>query len=142
MATRQGNNPKRRVAAADFLDQRGREALATRVRYTGSAIHKRYPGNYGFHPPTNPRPWKSLCDDRRVVLLEEAAELLQQGVMAGMFSSFADGDLPKYVWSVDADRAVYEGKLDRNGYHGYRLADDDDFGRLVLKEWDVRCPRR
>ncbi len=142
MAARQGNNPKRRIAPADRLDAGERAVLAARVAYTGSAIHKRQPGDYGFHPPTNPRPWKSLCDDRRLVLRQEAAELLRRGVMAGMFSSFADDDLPKYVWAVDGDEAVYEAKLDRSGYHGYRLDDDDDFGHLVLKEWGRRCPSR
>ena len=56
-----------------------------------------------------------------------------------MFSAF-DGDAqPKYVWSVDADGKVYEAKIGLGGYHGYRLAEEDDMSAVVLKEWRKRC---
>jgi hypothetical protein len=64
---RQSNNPKRRLAPEGRLEPPGREALAILLVYTGSALHKRYPGDYGFHPPVNPRAWKSLCDGKRVI---------------------------------------------------------------------------
>jgi len=139
---RQSRDPKRRLAPADRLDQSGREALAARLAYCGSALHKRHPGDYGFHPPVNPRTWKSLCDGNRVILKAEAAELLRQGVLAGLFSDFPDNGTPKYVWSVDSDREVYEAKIDSNGYHGYRLEEEDDLRSLVLKEWARRCSPR
>lgn len=142
MTKRRSHNPKRRLAPPDRLDQAAREALAGRLGYTGSALHKRHPGDYGFHPPVNPRPWKSLCDGKRIIQREEAAELLRQGAIRGLFSDFADDDVPKYVWSVDLDQEVYEAKIDSAGYHGYRLEDDDDFRSLVLKEWARRCSPR
>ena len=112
------------------------------MTYTGSALHKRHPGDYGFHPPVNPRSWKSLCDGQRVILKAEAADLLRHGVISGMFSDFPNDGMPKYVWSVDADGEVYEAKIDSQGYHGYRLEEEDDFRPLVLKEWAKRCSPR
>jgi hypothetical protein len=120
----------------------GRQALAAEVTYTGSALHKRHPGDYGFHPPVNPRSWKSLCDGQRVVLKAEEADLLRHGVISGMFSDFPDDGMPKYVWSVDSDGEVYEAKIDSQGYHGYRLEEEDDFRPLLLKEWARRCSPR
>jgi hypothetical protein len=130
------------MAPPDRLDEAGREALAARLPYTGSALHKAHPGDYGFHPPVNPRPFKSLCDGKRVILKDEAAELLRQGVLDGLFSDFPDNGAPKYVWTVDADREVFEAKVDSSGYHGYRLEEEDDFRRLVLREWARRCRPR
>ena len=137
---RQGNRPDRRIARSDLLDGGERERLANRVAYVGSAHHKRSPGDYGFHPPANPRPSKSLCDGNRVVPKEEALRLLKSGISAGMFSTFTGDDLPKYVWCVNSDGEAYEAKLGTGGYHGYRLEEDDDMRSIVIKEWKERCP--
>ena len=59
-------------------------------------------------------------------------------VTSGMVSELAGDGLPKYVWSVDADGTAYEAKLGTDGYHGYRLEDEDDMRSLVLKEWKKR----
>ncbi len=45
----------------------------------------------------------------------------------------------EYVWSVDEGGEVYEAKVDRDGYHGCRLEDDDDMRGVVVKEWDRRA---
>jgi hypothetical protein len=74
-----------------------------------------------------------------LILKAEAAALLCHGALNGMFSDFALNGLPKYVWSVDADQQVYEAKIDSQGYHGYRLEEEDDFRPLILKEWARRC---
>ena len=142
MTRRQSHNPKRRLASPDRLGELGRMALAQEAAYTGSSLHKRHPGDYGFQPPVNPRPWKSLCDGKRVILMQEARDLLRQGMLLGMCSDFPDGEKPKYIWSVDAHGEVYEAKIDNNGYHGYRLEEDDDFRNLILKEWTRRCSPR
>jgi hypothetical protein len=113
--------------------------LAMAAKYVGSAIHKRHPADYGFHPPVNPRPWKSLCDGQRVIPKAEASELLRQGALRGLFSDFPNGGRPKYIWSVDAHGEVYEAKIGSDGYHGYRLESDDDLRSLILKEWTNRC---
>lgn len=136
---RQGNNPKRRIVNADFLDCKGLQALARCLVYVGSAHHKRSPGDYGFHPPANPRPSKSLCDGNRVILLAEARQLFQTGVLEGMFSKFEGNGPPKYVWCVDNDGEAYEAKAGSDGYHGYPLEDNDPMCSIVRKEWRTRC---
>lgn len=135
---RQGNNPKRRIIAANSIANGALEALATSLVYVGSANHKRHPGDYGFHPPSNPRPWKSVCDARRQLLLAEAKELLAAGVLKGMISQPDSNGVPKYIWSVDSERVPYESKIGNGGYHGYPLYPDDDMSAVVLREWVSR----
>ncbi len=135
---RQGNNPKRRIMAAIAIADGALEDLAARLVYVGSANHKRQPGDYRFHPPSNPRPWKSVCDARRQLLLAEAKELLTAGVLKGMISQPDADGVPKYVWSVDAQGVPYESKIGNGGYHGYPLYPDDDMSAVVLGEWALR----
>src|SRR5713101_1111011 len=139
MKARQGSNPKRRIAPSGRLDAEGRKSLAAKLTYVGSAHHKTKPGDYGFDPPVSPRPWKSICDGLRVVLLAEARDLFHRGILSGMFSEFPGGGVPKYVWAVDAEGEVYEAKIGSNDYHGYRLEEADAMRRVVLKEWAKRC---
>ena len=143
MRKRQGNNPKRRIlprneTSPDMLDR-----IIGGARYVGSAHHKRRPGDYGFHPPANPRPDKSLCDNSRAVRKNEAVALFREGVIRGMVSSHFLGDLPKYVWAVDSVGRAYEAKIggaDNREYHGYELEENEaHMRRLVLKEWQARC---
>ena len=136
---RQGNNPKRRIAPPDALELPAREGLAARLVYIGSSHHKRRPADFGFQPPVNPRPWKSVCDGHRIIPKEEACQLFRAEIMKGMFSSLSDDGIPKYVWAVDAEGEVYEAKIGNSGYHGYRLEEEDDFRAFVLKEWKQRC---
>jgi len=143
--SRQGNRPDRRIAKVGAYDALALNALAKRVRYVGSSVHKLKPADYGFVPPTNPRPSKSPCDDRRIVKLSEAQALLKAGINAGMVSAFTgDGGVPKYVWAVDEDNQVYEAKTKpgkESDYHGYRLGEDEHAMRvLILAEWKRRCP--
>jgi hypothetical protein len=135
MLARPGNNPKRRIAATDRLDAASREQLSRELRYTGSANHKTRPADYGFHPPANPRAWKSVCDGVRTIPVAEARRLFEEGILRGMFSDFSEGGKPKYVWSVGEDGEAYEAKVDATGYHGYRLEDEDDMRHVVLREW-------
>jgi hypothetical protein len=140
MKSRQSNNPKRRIAPPRSLSAQDLASLLAATRYVGSAQHKRIPANYGFHPPANPRPHKALCDDLRVVPLEEAQRLFAAGISKSMVSIYREGDLPKYVWSVDEWGDAYEAKLGNEGYHGYRLDEDTERAMcaLVLREWSTR----
>lgn len=138
---RPGNNPKRRIAASNFLTEASRAELAQSVRYVGSGHHKRSPADYGLER-TNPRPTKSLCDLLRVVTLGEAKAMLCKGILCGMFSDYFFGKHPKYVWCVDASEEVYEAKTDPvtpGVYHGYRLEEDDDMRERVKRIWKERC---
>ena len=142
---REGNRPDRRFVDDAFTSKKARKALCAKIRYVGSSIHKLRPGDYGFHPPQNPRPSKSPCDAIRPVLLEEASKLMISGVMLGMVSRFDDGGVPKYIWAVDDANDVYEAKTKperETDYHGYRLGDDEGAMRAyILKEWKRRAGR-
>ena len=143
MPTRQGNNPKRRIVPRGAADPDVLNRLLGEACYTGSAHHKRAPADYGFDPPVNPRPHKSLCDGVRIVRLDEAKALFREGLRRGMISDGGVGALPKYVWAVDCGGRAYEAKLERGSrnYHGYELGDDDETMRqLVIEEWQVRDP--
>lgn len=141
MRARHGSDPKRRIAGVNRLDAAGRDALAAKLTYTGSSHHKTKPGDYGFQPPVNPRPWKSICDGVRVILLAEAQDLFRRGILLGMLSEFPQDGAPKYIWSVDAAGEAYEAKISPGtvSYKGYRLEEDDAMRTVVLKEWAKRC---
>jgi len=138
--SKQPNNPKRRIAPQEQLSAAERSDLLARARYVGSALHKRKAADYGFHPPVNPRPHKSVCDDLRVIGRREAERLMAEGIRHGMISACSAGQLPKFIWSVDQDGEAYEAKIDRNGYHGYRLDRDHEstMRAYVLDEWNRR----
>jgi hypothetical protein len=145
MTRRQSNRPDRRIVPFDTLNTDELARIASEAQYGGSSYHKLHPGDYGFVPPSNPRPSKSPCDDRRPILKQEAAKLLLDGIQRGMVSRFGPGQLPKYIWAVDGDGEVYEAKTrpgQENAYHGYRLGDDERQMRAeVLREWERRCPQ-
>lgn len=126
---------------AALFDAAARQALVGRIRYVGSGHHKRNPADYGLER-TNPRPTKSLCDAVTPILLQEASELLRQGVLHAMFSSPAQDGLPKYIWCVSASGVVFEAKTHPNTpgvYHGYPLEAEDDVRAYVLDFWRQRC---
>lgn len=137
---RNTSGPKRRIAPTGRFAQTELSALLARAAYVGSAVHKRRPGDYRFHPAVNPRASKSLCDGLRTVLKAEAEALLEAGIRKGMVSEHREDGLPKYVWAVDGHGEAYEAKLGNGGYHGYRLdpADEPDMRTLVLREWKAR----
>ena len=116
--------------------------IALVARYGGSPNHKLHPNDYGFDPPNNPRPSKSPCDDLRPIAKKEAAKLLRDGIRKGMISRTEAGQLPKYIWAVDAQGGVYEAKTKPGQeihYHGYRLGEDERQMRAeVLSEWEKR----
>lgn len=141
MQKRRSTNPKRRIVAEGTLSNSALRKIRERAIYVGSAHHKRSPGDYGFQPPVNPRPSKSLCDDVKLIRKADAQRLLQEGIRKGIISEPGSDGLPKYVWSVDLDQEVYEAKLGSSSeYHGYRLdrADERYMRDLVLKEWSKR----
>jgi len=140
---RAGNNPKRRIAPAAYLTEARRTELAARAHYAPSGHHKRYPADYRLDR-TSPRPTKSLCDLKRIVLFEESKSMLRKAILCGMFSDYFLGEYPKYVWCIGEDGEVYEAKTEATspgGYHGYPLEEDDDFRDLIKRIWKERCPQ-
>lgn len=141
MARRPGNNPKRRIASPERLTDQQKGDLAGAVRYAGSGHHKRNPADYGLER-VNPRPTKSLCDLQRVILLDEATQLMASGIQCGLFSEPANDGFPKYIWSVSAQGEVFEAKTDTHGtgaYHGYPLETEDAMHEVVKSVWIERC---
>ena len=110
MPRRQGNNPKHRVSAKQGIDSAVLDRCAKHAIYTGSPHHKRFPSDYNFHPPANPRPNKSLCDSKIIIKRNEARTLFREGIRRGMISEPMNDGLPKYVWAVKENDSVYEAK--------------------------------
>lgn len=138
---RQSNDPRRRIAPLTNNSPAMLAGLIERLGYVGSAIHKTKPADYGFHPPTNPGPNKSICDGVRIILRHEAQDLFQEGLRRGMISTHQDADgCPKFVWAVDDHGIVYEAKPGNGGYHGYVLdqSADPHMCTLVQNEWKAR----
>jgi len=119
--------------------RRNRSASA---KYGGNPEHKRSPADYGLTPPSQPRPGKTLCDGARPLLKEEAEELLKDGFRRGLTSICNADSWPQNVWSVTEAREVFEAQLENREqgvYHGYPMPMDDDFRKVVLREWEARC---
>lgn len=134
-------NPNRRIANPTALTQAEREALAERVIYGGNPEHKRHPADYGLGPPPNPRPSKTLCDADGPFEKAHAVDLLKSGTRKGLISRQTRGGWPQNIWSVAENGTPYEAQLenrDQGIYHGYPMANEDDFRAVVLKEWAER----
>jgi len=141
MPKRQGNNPKRRVSVKQGIGSAILDKCAQRAIYTGSPHHKRFPADYNFHPPANPRPNKSLCDSKIRVKYNEARTLFLAGIRRGMISEPMQDGLPKYVWAVNENGSVYEAKREgrSRSYHGYELGGNEvDMKKYIIKEWESR----
>ena len=145
MPKRAGNNPKRRIESMQCVSKDDIEWLRKHVRYTGSPHHKTIPADFGFRPPTSPRPSKSLCDGSGSVSMARAQALFRKAIDRAMISTHRIGDCPKYIWVVDedGDNRVYEAKISKGSkcYHGYELGQEEDAMRtLVIDTWNARCP--
>jgi hypothetical protein len=132
------HNPKRKLLPKGHYNSDEIEHFRSTLKYIGAPFHKKYPGNYGFTPPTAYRPAKSICDGKRSILKEEAVKLFLAGIDKELFGNPGPDGMPKYVWAIDDDGEVYEAKTDSTGYHGYRLEDEDDWRDVVLKAWKQR----
>ena len=131
-------NVKRRIVRHP-PDAAQLSSLARRVRYEGSPLHKRNPGDFGLTPPAQPRLDKTLCDGVHVTSPIEALRLLRDGVQRGVFSEQRRGDFPQNVWAVMQDGTVLEAQQGSPGsgtYHGYPLAANDPFRAVVLRAWN------
>jgi hypothetical protein len=116
--------------------QQALSSLIESLRYSGNPEHKRNPGDFGLHPPTAPRPGKTLCDRVTILTRAEALALLQNGLARGTFSLQERGGWPQNVWAVTESGEPVEAQLEGNGvYHGYPMADADPFRDQVLERW-------
>lgn len=132
-------NPKREIGKN--ADRSNLKALAKRIRYVGSAFHKRNPGDFGLIPPSQPRPDKTLCDGAKISQAKVAQNLLEKGAAMGLISEQQRGDFPQYIWAVTPDGVPLEAQLDNVGagtYHGYPMGEGDPLAERVLQFWNSK----
>ena len=129
-------NPKRKFD--DNCDMKYRDDIADKVKYGGSPLHKKNPGNYGLTPPIQPRPHKTLCEGVNINSPEDATRLLRLGVDKGLVSEQKRGNFPQNIWAVAEGGIPMEAQLDNQetgSYHGYPLSEGDPFREEILGKW-------
>lgn len=134
-------NPKRKLLTPAQAQARAGELekLADRARYGGNPEHKKYPGDFGLTPPSDPRQGKSLCDAAKIFKRDEAEGLLRAGLRNGLVSDRMAGEWPKNVWSVTDDGIAMEAQLENpelGTYHGYPMPETDPLSHEVRRRWE------
>ncbi len=126
------------LAPAGVVGEDELERMAEKARYSPSPYHK---SELSGGRSSAPRPDKTVCDVPAPIDCREAAALLKAGILRGMISAQVRQGWPQNVWAVDDGGIVYEAQLGNAGngeYHGYPMKADDDFTRVVRKEWEER----
>lgn len=141
---RRAFNPKRRLQPppTEELVREELQALARRLRYVGSPLHKRGPGDFGLDPPAALRQGKSICDDV-VDCRSDAQSLLEDGVKKGLVSTQTNGGFPQNVWAVALRGVPLEAMLDNaetGTYHGYPMPEADPLRTVVIERWRLANP--
>ena len=129
-------NSKRRLHKG--LDKARANTIAQSIAYRGSPHHKRVPGDFGFTPPSSPRPGKTLCDGVGIFQVRVANRLLRKGAECGLVSNDADQGFPRYIWVVTENGDVLEARCDnpkQGMYHGYPLEHNDPMSDMVIRRW-------
>ena len=137
MARRRTFNPKRQIR--HDCDPEELLRLLPLVKYTGSPLHKKNPGDFCLNPPAQPRPDKTLCDEAGITIKAEAQRLLEEGVKRGLVSQQFRGPFPQNIWSVSQDGYPLEAQLENPSlgtYHGYPVPSTDDFRDQILEFWN------
>lgn len=114
------------------------ERMAERVGYSPSPYHK---SDLSVARSSVPRPDKTVCDGSASIDCRDATGLLKAGILRGMISTRIRQGWPQNVWAVDGEGIVHEAQLGNSGlgeYHGYPMKADDNFTRVVRKEWEER----
>lgn len=129
-------NNKRKIHSCP--DPQYLTALLNRVSYGGNPEHKRNAGDFALSPPSSPRPDKTLCDVVGIYQRNIALDLLREGISRGLVSLQTRGDFPQNIWVVTQQNYPLEAQLEnetQGRYHGYPMALDDPFAKVVLERW-------
>jgi len=95
------------------------EDVASRVTYTGSAIHKTYPSPAG---PSALRADEAKCDFYPPEVWPQLLDALRQAIRARCVGSFR-GEFPSRAW-IWVNGVLHEARLGGNGdYHGFPIND-------------------
>lgn len=139
-ANRLRRHTQRRIRSRPLSDEE--RARFREVKYEGSPLHKREPGDFGLTPPASPRHDKTLCDEASITCKADAEHLFRLGVQKELVSEAQTPQgLPKEFWAVDDSGNVYEainGGTDPDCYHGYPIRQSDPLHTQVRREWEKR----
>ncbi|MSP67746.1 MAG: hypothetical protein EXQ96_06545 [Alphaproteobacteria bacterium] len=111
--------------------------LSQRVKYEGSAAHKRNQGDFSCPPPRGPRPDKTLCDGGAIFQKAVAVSLLRDGLRRGLVSAHWRGEWPQNVWAMIDGKPLQADLSNREQgiYHGYPMDSANPLGEAVLERW-------
>ena len=132
---RKGFNPKRRIRTSP-IDRAYLDQLSKRVQYGGNPEHKSNPGDFGLHPPSSPRPDKTLCDGAQIFERNVAVKLLREGVRRGLISQQEWEGLPQNIWAVTDSGIPLEAQLENQAkatYHGYPMPGSDPLSNEITR---------
>jgi hypothetical protein len=113
------------------------------ARYHGNPVHKRNPGDFGLHPPADPRPDKTLCDEAGIVEKATADRLFAAAREMGIVSTSTTSDgSPKQLYVVD-NQQVFEFMSANDGtYHGYPIRKSNALFDVVSERWEKELRTR
>ena len=134
---RSRNNANRRLVAT-LPSKAARDELSQKVSYGAYSKHKYNPTAYKLSPYAGPDTERTYCDAHAGFGKEQISRipnLLFRGVMLGLWSDQASGDVPSLLWTVDESGWIYELRITNAGlaqYHGYPVLTNDAFARHIL----------
>ncbi len=137
MRTRYQRSRRRKIGQwpKDFESS---EAIASKVKYVGSAEHKDHPSPAG---PPRLRSDATPCAKEMTIDVARNTRALREGIRRRCISACPfEGGFPKYVWTW-IDGVLYEARHingPQGTYKGYRIEDlerpDDPEGKLAIWE--------
>lgn len=113
------------------------EQLSSQVKYGGNPEHKRNPGDFGLTPPSDPRPYKILCDDCGIFNRSIAERVISESAQKSIVSAQMKGQWPRKIWAVTSEGQPVEVQLEnevQGTYHGYPMPEADPMRQKILKQ--------
>jgi len=134
---RSRNNANRRLCAT-LPTTVSRAEFSSRVTYGPYSKHKFNPMAYKLTPYRGPDVERTYCDAHANFGRDDCIripDLLERGVMLGLWSEQDDGNAPRLLWTIDESGWIFELRITNSGqaeYHGYPVLPGDAFARHVL----------
>jgi len=115
-----------------------RAKLSLRVNYGPFSKHKFNPTAYKLTPYGGSDVERTYCDAHAKFGKDDfirIPDLLERGVILGLWSEQIDGDVPTLLWTIDESGWIFELRItnsDQAQYHGYPVLPGDAFARHIL----------